>query len=375
MDYLAFMLRGVWAKKARSIGLALAIAFAVLIVVTLQVSSTSLEQSAAAVISVGRANITVVQKGVSDVLSSTIDENELARIRRVPGVASAVGVLVATEHLSAATPLFIEIGISPKDLAAFGVTVVAGRPYAATATNQVLLGWRTAANLGLHVGSRFYAQQTWNTVTGIYSTGNAFGDSAAMFPLPSVQAFNRLSGVVTLVFVKVTEAGSAKTIARVVHRIEYALPELTTITTAAQFGRADQSLVYLQAAVTASSVLAVAIGAVIVGNTMLLSLFERTREFGLLRAVGWTRRRLIALLLGENLLLALIGAAVGVGLSFAVIALLEQIPGLTGVLHANFTADAFTRGLITAVGMTVLGSLYPLIRAARLVPLKALSYE
>jgi putative ABC transport system permease protein len=375
VDYLAFMLRGVWAKKARSIGLALAIAFAVLIVVTLQVSSTSLEQSAAAVISVGRANITVVQKGVSDVLSSTIDENELARIRRVPGVASAVGVLVATEHLSAATPLFIEIGISPKDLAAFGVTVVAGRPYAATATNQVLLGWRTAANLGLHVGSRFYAQQTWNTVTGIYSTGNAFGDSAAMFPLPSVQAFNRLSGVVTLVFVKVTEAGSAKTIARVVHRIEYALPELTTITTAAQFGRADQSLVYLQAAVTASSVLAVAIGAVIVGNTMLLSLFERTREFGLLRAVGWTRRRLIALLLGENLLLALIGAAVGVGLSFAVIALLEQIPGLTGVLHANFTADAFTRGLITAVGMTVLGSLYPLIRAARLVPLKALSYE
>jgi len=375
VDYLAFMLRGVWAKKARSIGLALAIAFAVLIVVTLQVSSTSLEQSAAAVISVGRANITVVQKGVSDVLSSTIDENELARIRRVPGVASAVGVLVATEHLSAATPLFIEIGISPKDLAAFGVTVVAGRPYAATATNQVLLGWRTAANLGLHVGSRFYAQQTWNTVTGIYSTGNAFGDSAAMFPLPSVQAFNRLSGVVTLVFVKVTEAGSAKAIARVVHRIEYALPELTTITTAAQFGRADQSLVYLQAAVTASSVLAVAIGAVIVGNTMLLSLFERTREFGLLRAVGWTRRRLIALLLGENLLLALIGAAVGVGLSFAVIALLEQIPGLAGVLHANFTADAFTRGLITAVGMTVLGSLYPLIRAARLVPLKALSYE
>jgi putative ABC transport system permease protein len=196
-----------------------------------------------------------------------------------------------------------------------------------------------------------------------------------MFPLPSVQGYNRLPGVVTLVFVKVTGAGSAKMIAGVVHRIEYAMPELTTITTAAQFGRADQSLVYLQAAVTASSVLAIAIGAVIVGNTMLLSLFERTREFGLLRAVGWTRRRLIALLLGENLVLALIGAAVGVGLSFVVIALLERIPSLAGVLHANFTADAFTRGLTTAVGMTVLGSLYPSIRAARLVPLKALSYE
>lgn len=375
MDFVAFILRGVWAKKARSIGLALAIAFAVLIVVTLQVSSSSLERSAAAVISVGKANVTVVQKGVSDILSSTIDQGELARVRQVPGVTSAVGVLVATEHLSSAAPLFIEIGISPADLAAFGVTVVAGHPYAATATNQVMLGWRAASNMGLHVGSRLYAQGTWNTVTGVYSTGNAFGDAGSMFPLTSVQSYNRLPGVVTLVFVKVAGAGSAGAIAGVVHRIEYALPELTTITTAAQFGRADRNLVYLQAAVTASSVLAIAIGAVIVGNTMLLTLFERTREFGLLRAVGWTRRRLIALLLGESLLLALIGAAAGVGLSFAMIALLERIPSLAGVLHADFTADAFVRGLTTAVGMTILGSLYPSIRAARLVPLKALSHE
>ncbi|MDE3064889.1 MAG: FtsX-like permease family protein [Acidobacteriota bacterium] len=375
MDFVAFMLRGVWAKKARSIGLAMAIAFAVLVVVTLQVTSTSLEQSAAAVMSVGKADITVVQKGVADILASTIDQSELSRVEKVPGVSRAVGVLVATEHLSASTPLFIEIGISPRDLTAFGVTVVAGHPYAATATDQVMLGWRTASNLGLHVGDRFYAQQTWNTVVGIYSTGNSFGDAGAMLPLPSVQSFNRLPGVVTLVFVKVAGGEAKKNIDAVVRRIEYAMPELTTVTTAAQFGRADRNLVYLQAAVTASSVLAIAIGAVIVGNTLLLSLFERTREFGLLRAVGWTRRRLVTLLLGESLLLAFVGAAVGVGLSFGVIALLEQIPSLNGVLHATFTADAFTRGLTTAVGMTILGSLYPSIRAARLVPLKALSYE
>ena len=54
--------------------------------------------------------------------------------------------------------------------------------------------------------------------------------------------------------------------------------------------------------------LAILIGAVIVGNTMLLSLFERTREFGLLRAIGWTRRRTVCLLLGESLMLAVLGA-------------------------------------------------------------------
>jgi putative ABC transport system permease protein len=177
---------------------------------------------------------------------------------------------------------------------------------------------------------------------------------------------------VTLVFVKDNPGASAATVAA---RIDYAQPELTTIRTATQFGRADQNLVYLQAAVNGSTVLAILIGAVIVGNTMLLSLFERTREFGLLRAIGWTRRRTVSLLLGESLLLAVLGAAIGVALSFGVSAALAQLPALKGILHPNFTQDAFWRALFTALVMTLIGALYPTTRAALLSPLKALSYE
>ena len=108
---------------------------------------------------------------------------------------------------------------------------------------------------------------------------------------------------------------------------------------------------------------------------MLLSLFERTREFGLLRAFGWTRRRTVALLLGESLLLAVVGAGVGVALSFVVTTLLAQLPALKGILHPNFTEGAFWRALFTALVMTFLGALYPTTRAALLSPLKALSYE
>ena len=127
------------------------------------------------------------QKGASDTLSSTIDNQELARISHTPGVGSAVGVLVETQHLNADNPVFIEIGINPGDLAAFGVKVVAGRSYSSTATSQVMLGWRAAANFRLHVGDRFSANGTSNTVVGIYSTGISFGDAGAMFPLPAIQ--------------------------------------------------------------------------------------------------------------------------------------------------------------------------------------------
>jgi putative ABC transport system permease protein len=372
MTFFALIIRNLWKKKARSIGLAFAVAIAVMAVVTLDVTSSGLERSAASIISVGKADFTVAQKGASSTLSSTIDKQELARIAQTPGVASAVGVLVETQNLNADNPVFIEIGINPGDLAAFGVKLVAGQPYSAAATNQVMLGWRAAANFGLHVGDHFSANGTSNTIVGIYSTGNSFGDAGAMFPLPAIQGYNRLPGIVTLAFVKVTPGASAASVAG---RVAYDQPQLTTIRTAAQFGRADQNLVYLQAAVNGSTVLAILIGAVIVGNTMLLSLFERTREFGLLRAIGWTRRRTVALLLGESLLLAVLGAAIGVALSFAIAAGLSQLPALKGILHPNFTEDAFWRALFTALVMTLIGALYPTIRAALLSPLKALSYE
>ena len=372
MTFFDLILRSLWRKKARSIGMAFAVAIAVMTVVTLAVTSSGLEQSAAAIISVGKADFTVLQKGAADTLSSTIDRQELAKIGQTPGVASAVGVLVEIEHINADNPAFIEIGIDPGDLTKFGVTVVRGQPYAATAANEVMLGWRAAANLGLGVGDQFRANGTSNTVVGIYSTGNSFGDSGAMLPLPAIQGYNRVAGIVTLAFVKVDPGTKPATVA---NRIAYDQPQLTTIQTASQFGRADRNLVYLQAAVNGSTVLAILIGAVIVGNTMLLSLFERTREFGLLRAIGWTRRRTVSLLISESLLLALLGAVIGVVLSFIVAAVLARLPALRGILHPNFTEGAFWRALFTALVMTLIGALYPTIRAALLSPLKALSYE
>ena len=372
MTFVGLIVHNIWRRKARSAALAAAVAIAVMAVVTLAVTSNGLEESAAAIISVGKADFTVVQKGASDTLSSTIDRSELAKIQQTPGVASAVGVLVETQRISADNPVFIEIGIDPADLAAFGVHVVSGRPYAADAEHEVMLGWRAAANLGLRIGDRFLANGTANTVVGIYSTGNSFGDAGAMFPLAAVQGYNRVDGIVTLVFVKVTPGVKPATVAA---RVDFAQPELTTIRTASQFGRADRDLVYLQAAVNGSTVLAILIGAVIVGNTMLLSLYERTREFGLLRAIGWTRTRTVALLLGESLLVGLVGALLGVALSFVVAAGLARLPALRGILHPDFTTGAFGRAFVVALAMTLIGSIYPTTRAALLSPLRALNDE
>jgi putative ABC transport system permease protein len=372
MSMMGLAVGNVWTKKARSAGLAFAVAIAVMTVVTLTAVSASLETSAAAILTIGKADFTVAQKGVSDILSSSLDDSQLARVQATPGVASAVGVLVETERLDAANPLFLEIGIQPQDLAPFGVRIVAGHAYGADAPHEIMLGWRAAQNFGDHVGSIFHTNGTWYTVVGIYSTGISFGDLGSMFPLPILQAYNRVPGSITMAFVKVTTGDS---IPAVEHALTSANPELTTIRTASQFGRADRNLVFLQAAAAGSTVLAILIGAVIVGNSMLLSLFERTREFGLLRAVGWSRWRVLLLMLGEAVVVGLLGVAAGVLLAYLAVIVLETLPDLQGVLHTNFTASIVARGLATGLGMTVIGTLYPALRAAFLKPLEALSHE
>ena len=113
-----------------SAGIAFAVSVAVMTVVTLTVVSSGLEQWAAAVLTLGHADFTVAQNGVSELLYSNLDEGELREVQTTPGVKSAVGVLLETHKLNAANPLFIEIGLPPSQFRDFGVTVVAGRPYA-----------------------------------------------------------------------------------------------------------------------------------------------------------------------------------------------------------------------------------------------------
>jgi len=372
VTFFGLIAHNLWTKKVRTVLTALAVAVGVLTVVTLSVVTQSLRSSAAAVLETGNADFTVAQKGVDGALNSVIDDAQVKRLQQAPGVQSAIGVLVDLAELDADNPAFLEIGIEPASLADFGVHVVAGRAYTANAKDEVLLGWRAADNLGKHVGDSIVIAGGPKTVVGIYRTGQAFGDGGAMFPLVFLQAEERRAGTVTLAFVRVVPGQKIDATRKA---IEHDNPSLATVRSVSEFGRVDRTLDYLNAAGTGAVVLALVIGTVIVMNTMLLSFVERTREFGVLRAVGWSKRRLWALIMGEALLLSLGGAALGVALSVLVTRVLEQIPAIHGILHAQFSASSFWRALSTAGLIGLLAAVYPALRAGRLQPLAALRRE
>jgi len=120
---------------------------------------------------------------------------------------------------------------------------------------------------------------------------------------------------------------------------------------------------------------AVFIGGVGMLNTMLMSVLERTREIGVLRALGWRRRQVVGMILQEALALGLVGGLCGILLGMALAWGVGQIPLLGDMFKAQYKPELFVQVLAIALVTGAIGGLYPAWRATRLRPIEALRYE
>lgn len=122
------------------------------------------------------------------------------------------------------------------------------------------------------------------------------------------------------------------------------------------------------------SLIAALAGAIGILNTMTLTVYERTREIGLLLAVGWSRLRVLSNVMLEGLLLAIFGGAAGVALGYLEVQAARTwfaLDGLSGTLNIERSIHA----LALAFGIGFLATLYPAIRASLLTPIEALRHE
>ncbi len=84
-------------------------------------------------------------------------------------------------------------------------------------------------------------------------------------------------------------------------------------------------------------------------NTMVMSVFERTREIGVLRALGWQRGQVMRLILGEALVLSLLGGLLGILLGVGMVQAGASMPGYGMMLTGKYSLGLFAQGMLTAV--------------------------
>jgi putative ABC transport system permease protein len=110
-------------------------------------------------------------------------------------------------------------------------------------------------------------------------------------------------------------------------------------------------------------------------NAMLMSVFERTREIGTLRALGWRRRRVIGMIVRESLMLSFLSGLAGIAFGMGLGWLTTLEPTMGSFLKGEYPVTLLAQALGVALVLGGIGALYPAARAANLSPIEALRYE
>ena len=307
-------------------------------------------------------------------------------------------VTIATPRLSASGILTLSdeskgiqiFGIEPDSAAnqPFRDGMIAGEFIQADDREGILIGNILADKLHLKVGDQVNLLVTTSngdvveqlfTVRGIFTTRTpGFDEFNVLMPLSKAQAFTATENHASTIFVMLQENEQAEPVAQALQSSNF---KILTWQEQNQFVVMFED--YANAFFVVLYLIVLGITATVVTNTLVMAVFERTREIGILAAIGMKGRGIMAQFLAEAALLATGGVIGGLIIGGAAVAYFTVNGinigniGVTGVLfedriYAHLTMEnTVTLGIVTYV-ITLIASLYPARLAARMEPVEAL---
>lgn len=322
-----------------------------------------------------RADLVIASDPLTGGLA-TFEPGSLTRIRDLPDVSSAVGLYVDLAKVNGDnTPI---TGADDLDaaLVAFDMRPLAGT-LTPLASGSVLVDDATAKERNLSVGSTLtvqmaHAQARAYTVRGIYSGSTV--NQGLYFPFEDVMA-GFAEPKPRQGFVTVRSGSSVDTALKEVNQILADDPDVSVSKLSDYVAQQTQIFDFILIFVQLLLGLAMIIAVLGIINTLALSMTERTRELGLLRAVGTGRGQVVWMVTVESVVIsvfgALLGIAVGAGLGAAVFGALRDL----GFTSLSFPWALMLGYVVASVFVGLVAALVPAIRAARLDVLKAIAYE
>ena len=252
---------------------------------------------------------------------------------------------------------------------------------------EVVVGSQVAQAYGLSVGSTLTIREHPFTVVGVLETTFTGPDSFVFMAFP--QATQLLLDSEPLVRRMVNVPGSnvlpIATAAAVfwkpgedpealAARIRSQVSDVSLISPAEVQKQLDRSLVFLNAVILGSGLVALLVGALAVASTMFTAVVERRREIGLRRVIGATRRQVLVQLVLEAALLGLAGAALGILGGTVAVSVLNGITERLGAPVFLVTARLLVAAVAAPIALAMLAGLWPAWRATRLAPTEALRW-
>jgi putative ABC transport system permease protein len=274
-------------------------------------------------------------------LNRQIDPSRRALIQEIPGVKEVFPGLMDVISLDDYDlTSVIVVGWEPGSRLMNRLEIMAGQTLILGNHNKAIIGRTLAANTGLKVGDKFPMYGERIEVKGIYDGHNVFENGGLFLPLDDLQRMMDTK-LVTVFSISLEHPNDPAEMASVRRRVEEMDSSLLA-QPAADFVNNVQQIKLARGVAWAVSAIAIVIGAIGMLNTMVMSVAERVREIGTLRAIGWTKRRVMSIIFCESILLSFGGAALGtlaaIGLTRFLSSFHVLVAMLIGVSGAAFPA-------------------------------------
>jgi len=269
--------------------------------------------------------------------------------------------------------------------------MVAGSYLTPEGRGEILIGRRLADTMGIGVGQRVSLavgnpdgapEEGIFTIIGIYDTGiPSYDENTVFMPISQAQAFTRVGERASAIVVMLYRPEDAEKVAASIQA-----PGLSTLTWEEMNNILLQTIQTSLAFYFILYAIVILVVAVVIANTLLMSVFERTREIGILSALGMRKRQIMAMFVFEATILAMVGIMIGILLGSAGVAYLANVGLYIGdeigsvadgvaigsTLYARFVPSDMVALSFWLLAIILVVSMYPAWYAARLEPVKAL---
>ena len=370
-----FTLKNLLRRKSRTILAVLGISIGITMIITLVSISHGFESQFEGILeSFGSAE--VLEKGAGDQTFSVLDLDLANNLKKINGIKVISPTIYAIPSTIEGKPAFggiDSVSIVGADVptwkqmkgGGFGIEVTKGRFLENNNEDGVVLGKVVADKNRKKINDKIEINGEEYKVIGIYDTGNSFFDNTMVMSIDTVREIAKLpSGKVNTFRVEAVNPDELNNIAK---KIELTFNDVEAYTSEELLEQLSGVLDIISGATILISSVAALIGGIGVLNTMLMSVLERTKEIGILKAVGWKNKVILQMILLESLMISffglLFGAIFGGIIAFAII----PLSGLETALNMELIIYASTFSII----LGLIGGLYPAYRASKMSPAEA----
>ncbi len=375
MTLLQFALSNLYRRPARTVLTIAAISLGIAAVVALTAIAWGFEASWQKANDARGTDLIITRLASENTMPSPFAaarvQQQLAQYQHVRQVA---GLLSEMLTVSDDTPPMFVFGWEHGSYLWEHLKLLEGRWPAERAEPAIMLGTLAAELLHKKTGDQIEIEGRKFQIVGLFQSPALVENGAVLMTLDQAQQITDKPGKVNVLNLQFDENATEADIQQIKEQVKADLRGFTAITSGELVSQ--NAVVRISKAMSHATILiASLVGALVVFNTMLMSISERTREIGLLLALGWQRKTLIKLVVSESVLLTLAGGCIGIVVGLGITWGLEHLELMRGKIDAVFSVPFLFATLALSVALGICGSLYPAFKAARLLPSHALRQE